>query len=103
MDFAHRRQHLRDLRGRLHFLRTLTPDSKRYKLWLGDMIEFVHVAYGVESPELAEVRAIVTRYARPPLTESERAIHYTERLNALDAFLQARERANPEPITFFEG
>lgn len=100
MDATHLRHHLGDLRGRLPFLRTLLPDSDRYKLWLGDLIEFVNVAYSAESAALGEVRAILLRHGRlaADVPDAERARRYLERLADLDAFLAAREDEVRDPL-----
>jgi hypothetical protein len=99
MDPSHLRHHLRDLSERQRFLRTLRPDSDRYKLWLGDLVEFVNVAYGADSPELASLRAVLTD--RPRLsaeaTEAERQREYLQRLEALAAVIDSCERATDGP------
>lgn len=104
MDATHLRGHLTDLRGRIHFLRTLRPDSDRYKLWLGDLIEFINVAYGPDSPALAEARAILLQHGRLPTDAPnvEREQHYLARLVALDAFLAAREGEVRDPLVLVE-
>ena len=104
MDARHLRQHLKDLSGRQHFLRTLRPDSDRYKLWLGDLVEFVNVAYGPDSPEMTELRAVVTGRVRLPAeaTDAERERAYLERLDQLAAVLDRYERNVRDPIIFVE-
>ncbi len=104
MDSRHLRQHLKDLGGRQHFLRTLRPDSDRYKLWLGDLVEFVNVAYGAQSPEMAALRSVLTDRARPPAdaTDAERERDYRERLDGLAALLVDYERAVRDPIILIE-
>jgi hypothetical protein len=89
MDATHLRRHLQDLSGRRYFLRTLQPDTDRYKLWLGDLVEFVNVAYGPGSPELTDLRDLLTRYRRAAADSSsaDRSQEYLERLEALGAFL----------------
>jgi hypothetical protein len=93
MDIDHIRHHLQDLSGRRYFLRTLKPDTDRYKLWLGDMVEFVNVAYGAGSGEMSELRAVLTSRPRLPVdaTEEERVRDYVERLEALGALLDRFE------------
>jgi hypothetical protein len=99
MDAAHLRHHLQDLANRRFFLRTLKPDSDRYKLWLGDLVEFVNVAYGPDSEEMASVRATLTARTRPAAdaTETERVRDYLERIDSLAALLERYERAIPSP------
>ena len=105
MDANHQRQHLKDLRGRLHFLRTLVPESDRYKLWLGDLVEFVNVAYGPASDEMARLRAVITAHTRLRTagTDTDHVMRYLQRLDALDALLEEFERAIRSPIVFFDG
>jgi hypothetical protein len=99
MDAAHLRHHLQDLANRRFFLRTLKPDTDRYKLWLGDLVEFVNVAYGPDSEEMASLRATLT--GRPRLaadaTETERVHDYLERIDALAALLERYEHAIQSP------
>jgi hypothetical protein len=99
MDSQHLRHHLRELAERQPFLRTLRPDSDRYKLWLGDLVEFVNVAYGPDSPELASLRAVLTGRARLPAgaTETERQRDYLQRLEALATVVAGYEQAASEP------
>ena len=104
MDTKHLRAHLQELIGRRQFLATLKPDSGRYKLWLGDVVELVNVAYGGESEEMRELRAALT--GRPRLTattdEAERERDYLARLDALGDVLERLARRIPEPIIFVE-
>lgn len=104
MDATHLRGHLADLRGRIPFLRTLRPDSDRYKLWLGDLIEFVNVAYGPDSAALAEARTVLLQAGRLPADapDTAREQHYLARLAALDAFLAAREGEVRDPLVLVE-
>ncbi len=103
-DPRHLRDHLAELRGRIAFLRTMQPDSPSYKLWLGDVVELVNVQWGVESVQMAELRAALGRGGRHPEAESneERTAQYLARLNDLEAVLYSFERAAGAPITFFE-
>lgn len=89
MDSAHLRQHLADLRGRVHFLRTLRPESERYKLWLGDMIELTHITEGVDSARMTALRAVLTSQPRLDSDAPEQAQTeaYLARLGDFDAFL----------------
>lgn len=93
MDIDHIRHHLQDLGGRRYFLRTLKPDTDRYKLWLGDLVEFVNVAYGADSGEMAELRAVLTNRPKLPAdaAEDERVRDYVERLEALGTLLERFE------------
>ena len=104
MDSNHLRGHINDLRGRLRFLTTLTPDSDRYKLWLGDLVEFVNVAYGPASAEMAALRAALAGRVRPSpeATDAERVRLYLDRVDALAAVLDGYERGIRDPITFFD-
>jgi hypothetical protein len=104
MDPKHLRAHLRELAGRRQFLVTLKPDSERYKLWLGDIVELVNVAYGLDSDEMRELRGLLTGRARPPATASdaEREQEYLERLELLGGLLERLARRIPEPIVFVE-
>ena len=93
MDNAHLRHHLKDLSGRRFFLRTLKPDTDRYKLWLGDLVEFVNAAYGVDSAEMAELRGLLAGRprVRADAAEEVRVRDYVERLEALGALLERFE------------
>lgn len=103
MDSSHLRHHLTELRDRQVFLRTLRPDSDRYKLWLGDIVELVNVAYGPESPQMARLRAVLRDHApRPTGDDAERERRYRDRLDALAALLDEYARAIREPVMFFE-
>ena len=104
MDPRHLRAHLLELAGRREFLRSLAPDTDRYKLWLGDVFEFVNLAYGPDSAELRELRDALIGRARPPAdaSEEERAGEYRERLEGLSGTLERLARRIPEPIVFFE-
>lgn len=63
MDANHARKHLDDLHGTLMWLRTLTPDNPRYKVWLGDLVEFTRLVFGLDSREMAAIR---TALIEPP-------------------------------------
>jgi hypothetical protein len=104
MDARHLRAHLRELAGRRRFLVTLRPDSERYKLWLGDIVELVNVAYGVDSDEMREVRAILGDRPRPPAPadDAERERAYLDRLEQLGGLLERLAGRIPEPIVFVE-
>lgn len=94
MDAAHLRHHLQDLAGRRYFLRTLKPNGERYKLWLGDFVEFVNVAYGPDSPQMVNLRGVLT--GRPRIAsdaaEDERVRDYLDRLESLGDLLDRLER-----------
>ena len=104
MDARHLRAHLQELDGRRRFLATLKPDSERYKLWLGDVVELVNVAYGADSEELRELRGALTGRSRlpPSADEAEREREYLARLEALGEVLEQFMRRIPEPIVFVE-
>jgi hypothetical protein len=94
MDAAHLRHHLQDLAGRRYFLRTLKPDGERYKLWLGDLVEFVNVAYGSDSPQMSDLRGVLTARPRlsPDAADDERVREYLDRIEALGDLLDRFER-----------
>lgn len=98
------RNHVQDLRGRIAFLRALAPDSPTYKLWLGDVIELVNLQWGVDSRQMAQVRAAIGRGGRhpEPETASERTTAYLAKLDDVDVVMQSFERDSGAPITFFE-
>lgn len=100
MDPAHARMHLDELRGRAVWLRALTPESPRYKLWLGDLVEFTRAVFGLDSPEMAAVREVLA--ARPPsdADEATRVRDYVQRLDRLIALIDrfARRLATPLPL-----
>jgi hypothetical protein len=103
-DPRHLRDHLADLRGRIAFLRPLQPDNPSYKLWLGDVVEVVNLQWGVDSVQMARLRAAIGRGGRHPDAESddERTAQYLARLSDLEAVLESFERGAGSPITFFE-
>jgi hypothetical protein len=94
MDAAHLRHHLQDLAGRRYFLRSLKPDGERYKLWLGDLVEFVNVAYGPDSRQMSGLRGVLTTHPRLPAdaVEVERVRDYLDRLEALGDLLDRFEQ-----------
>lgn len=103
-DAEHLRHHLNDLRSTLRWLRSLRPDGPRYKLWLGDLVEFTRAAFGPDSPQVGKVRSILTDRARLPDTapEEARARHYLDRLDAFAALLAEFDRTLPRTITFID-
>jgi hypothetical protein len=98
---THRRRHLEDLHGRYWFLRALQPDSDRYRVWLGDLTEFVNVAYGADSDEMTRLRSVMIARGRPArdATAEERARAYVERLDALAGLLAALQAEIPPDTT----
>jgi hypothetical protein len=104
MELSHLRHHIEELHDRLPFLRALQPDSDRYKLWLGDVVELVNVAYGPDSEQMERLRAVLREHARLPAgaTEAERGRLYLARLDAVAALLEEFARAGGEPVVFFE-
>lgn len=100
MNAHHQRHKLNELRRELMSLRPLAPDGPRYKLWLGDLVEFVHAAFGPATPQMAQVRAILTGGARPPADADEitRTRAYVARLDAFAALLDAFQRSIRDPI-----
>lgn len=89
MDPSHRLHHLRDLTDRQRFVRTLTPDSDRFKLWLGDVVEFLNVGYGPDSTELARLReTLISRpQVAPDASHGERERAYLDRVDAITTLL----------------
>jgi hypothetical protein len=97
----HLRHHLNELRRTLRWLRSLTPDGPRYKLWLGDMVEFARVAFGADSEEVARVRGVLLDRPRVP-DDADDAVQVQEYLSRLDAFaevLAGFESALPPVVT----
>jgi hypothetical protein len=105
VDPAHLRHHLNELRSTLRWLRSLPPDGPRYKLWLGDLVEFTRVAFGVDSPQAAQLRDVLAAHGRPPdgTDESERAAAYLARLDAFGGVLAEFDRLLPHPVTLVDG
>lgn len=102
IDPGHLHHHLNELRSTLRWLRSLTPDGPRYKLWLGDMVEFTRAAFGVDSEEAARVRDVLVRRERVP-EDAEEAARVRDYLSRLDAFadvLASFESLLPHPVTF---
>jgi hypothetical protein len=104
MDSRHLRHLLQDLIDRRHFVRTLRPDSDRYKLWLGDLVEVVNDAYGPDSAELRELRGLLAGRPRPDrgAAEAARERDYLARVDALGEYLDRLRRAVRDPIIFVE-
>ncbi len=101
MDTAHLRRHLDELAKTLAWMRTLTPDGPRYKLWLGDLVEFTRDAFGSTSAQMAQIRAVLTGDLRPlpeEADETARTRTYLARLDAFDAILVDLERRLRDPI-----
>src|SRR5579875_1229434 len=72
LEPAHLRRHLIELRDRVRFLRALEPDAPAYRLWLGDVIQLVNEQYGLNSPQMQQLRAVVVLLALG-LTRTTRA------------------------------
>lgn len=104
MDAAHLRHHLNELRSTLNWLRSLAPDGPRYKLWLGDLVEFTGVAFGRQSLEVERLRGVLANRARVPADadDADRRHDYLARLEALGALLRAFEAALPEVIPLIQ-
>jgi hypothetical protein len=103
LEPAHLRRHLLELRDRVRFLRALEPDAPAYRLWLGDVIQLVNEQYGLNSPQMQQLRAAIARGGRQPAdTPEERQALYLQRLNDLELLLNSYLRAIGEPIAFFE-
>jgi len=98
MDPAHARLHLEELRGRAVWLRALTPDTPRYKLWLGDLVEFTRVVFGLDSPEMAAVREVLAVPLPPDADETTRVQDYVRRLDRLIALIDRFARRFPAPV-----
>jgi hypothetical protein len=104
MDAAHARKHLDELHTTLTWLRTLTPDNPRYKLWLGDLVEFTRVVFGLDSAEMARVRAVLTEAPRPGQgsDESERTRAYLALLDRFADVLTLLGRSFPQSLTLVD-
>lgn len=94
MRDPHYRHHLTELRGRIPWVRSLLPDSPRYKLWLGDLVEFVHAAYGPSSPQMEALAAAIQQFRpSPDADEAGRQQAYLARLDAVEGLLAQWEAA----------
>lgn len=104
MDAAHARKHVDELHATLTWLRTLTPDNPRYKLWLGDLVEFTRAVFGLESAEMARVRAVLIEAPRPAQgsDETERTRAYLAVLDRFADVLTALGRALPQRLTLID-
>lgn len=103
MDTHELRHGLGRLSNTLRWLRTLPPDGIRYKVWLGDLVEFVGEAYGAESPQMARIRAVLTSTRLPAeADDSERTRRYLERLDTFEHLLTELGRGARDPIIFFD-
>jgi hypothetical protein len=103
MDPRHARQHLEELRGAAVWLRSATPDSPRYKLWLGDLVEFVRVVFGLDSPQMAEMRGVIAGHRLPAGADEDARLHdYLARLDRFINLIDGFVRRFPEPITLTE-
>ena len=104
MNTHHLRHQLNDLRSTLRSLRTLTPDGPRYKLWLGDLVEFANAAFGPNSPQMARIREVLTGSQRlpPEADQVTRLQDYLARLDAFGAILAEFQRQLREPIMLID-
>ena len=102
VDPEHLRHHLNELRSTLRWLRSLTPDGPRYKLWLGDLVEFTRVAFGADSEEAQRVRDVLLGRERvgEDTDEATRVRDYLSRLDAFAEALAAFESRLPPTVTF---
>ena len=104
LDIPHLRRHLQGLGNMLHFLRTLPPEGPRYKLWLGDLVQFVNDAFGPRSQQMAEVRAILTAGERlpPDADETLRRQAYVARLDRFGRLLASFQRHLADPLPLIQ-
>jgi len=103
MDPQHARRHLDELHATAAWLRTATPDGPRYKLWLGDLVEFTRVAFGLDSPQMARVREVLTGSRLPPdAGETDRVRDYLARLDRLTALIDDFARNFPDPLALVD-
>jgi hypothetical protein len=103
-EASHLRHHLNELRGTLRWLRSLAPDGPRYKLWLGDLVEFTRVAFGADSPQAARVREVLVGRPRLPADadEAARTRDYLDRLDAFRDVLDGFQHDIRDPIEFVD-
>jgi hypothetical protein len=87
IDRGHALQHLHELRAHIAFLRPMQAGSPAYKLWLGDLVEFVQALWGPGSPQLAQI----ADQLRGGSVESG-SLTYLRRLQGLDRLLEEYER-----------
>lgn len=104
LDRAHLRRHLDALGNMLHFLRTLPPDGPRYKVWLGDVVEFVHDAFGEGSPQMQQVRDALIGEGRLPreADATERTRAYLDRLDRFGRVLAGFLRSFADPLPMLD-
>ena len=103
MNTHHLRHQLNDLRSTLPSLRTLAPDGPRYKLWLGDLVEFANAAFGPDSPQMARIREVLTSSRlSPDADQVTRLQDYLTRLDAFGALLADFQRQLREPIMLID-
>ncbi len=98
------RQQFDELAQTLAWLRTLAPHGQRYKLWLGDLVEFVNAAFGPHSPQMAEIRAILIEGNRPAADAgaTERTGAYIATLDAFARVLAGFERHVRAPLIMLD-
>ncbi|MFN8559276.1 MAG: hypothetical protein U0531_18710 [Dehalococcoidia bacterium] len=85
MTMSHARAQLDDLIRTVARIRTLTLDGPRYKLWLGDVVEFVHGNTLVRRRRRWRSSRPSGGAARPlprDAAEAERTHRYLSRLDA---------------------
>jgi hypothetical protein len=88
MRDPHYRRHLEEIHGRIAWVRSLVPDSPRYRLWLGDLVEMVNAAYGVKSPQMESLSAVLQELRTPPDADDDaRQRTFLARLDAIDRLL----------------
>ena len=99
MDARHARRYLEELRATAEWLRSATPEGARYKLWLGDVVEFVRVNFGLESAQMARVREALAAGRLPAgADERERTRAYLARLDRFMSLIDGFARAFPDPL-----
>ena len=97
MEKRHALAHIDELHRTLAWLRSLTPDGQRYKVWLGDLIEFTRAAFGLDSPQMGAIRAAIAgeNPLRSEADEETRRLEYLARLDGLGALLSGFAEALP--------
>ena len=104
MDYRQARAQLSEFRTSLNWMRTLTPDGPRYRLWLGDFVEFTRETFGLDSEQMARVRDILTAEPRaePATDETTRVRRYLARLDRFEAVVNGFERALADPLPLLD-